>query len=123
MKYIDLNMVRAGVVKHPAEWNWCGYRELIGVRKRYCIVDATEVLTRFDKSALVEFQTNYKQSIEEDIERGILKRDVIWTESIAVGCESFVRQTQEQTTNRIEFELKETGVNQWVLREQPDAYG
>ena len=26
MKYIDLNMVRAGVVQDPSEWNWCGYR-------------------------------------------------------------------------------------------------
>ena len=23
---IDMNMVRAGVVKHPAEWLFCGYR-------------------------------------------------------------------------------------------------
>ena len=26
--YIDLNMVRAGAVKHPAEWNHCGYNEI-----------------------------------------------------------------------------------------------
>ena len=25
LKYIDLNMVRAGVVNHPAEWVWTGY--------------------------------------------------------------------------------------------------
>ena len=23
-------MVRAGVVGHPAKWDWCGYRELAG---------------------------------------------------------------------------------------------
>jgi len=26
--YIDLNMVRAGVVNHPAEWAYSGYREI-----------------------------------------------------------------------------------------------
>ena len=28
--YIDLNMVRAGVVKHPAEWEAGGYHEIQG---------------------------------------------------------------------------------------------
>ena len=26
--YIDLNMVRAGVVEHPSEWPFCGYNEI-----------------------------------------------------------------------------------------------
>jgi putative transposase len=26
MTYIDLNMCRAGVVRHPDEWEWSGYR-------------------------------------------------------------------------------------------------
>ena len=25
--YIDLNAVRAGIVKEPKEWRWCGYAE------------------------------------------------------------------------------------------------
>jgi putative transposase len=25
IRYIGLNMVRAGVVEHPAEWEWTGY--------------------------------------------------------------------------------------------------
>lgn len=28
MIYIDLNMVRAGVVKHPCDWPFCGYQEI-----------------------------------------------------------------------------------------------
>ena len=32
MKYIDLNMVRAGVVDHPQQWAWTGYQELMGQR-------------------------------------------------------------------------------------------
>jgi putative transposase len=26
--YVDLNMVRAGVVNHPSEWKWSGYHEI-----------------------------------------------------------------------------------------------
>jgi putative transposase len=36
LKYIDLNMVRAGKVTHPHDWQWCGYHELVGLKRRYC---------------------------------------------------------------------------------------
>jgi putative transposase len=30
LAYVDMNTVGAGVVEHPADWNWSGYRELAG---------------------------------------------------------------------------------------------
>jgi len=44
MKYIDLNLVRAGLVHHPSEWRWCGYDELTGGRQRYRLLDLDSVL-------------------------------------------------------------------------------
>jgi putative transposase len=41
--YIDMNIVRAGVVKHPAEWAHGDYREIQQPPKRYRIID-TQVL-------------------------------------------------------------------------------
>lgn len=35
MAYIDLNMVRAGVVRHPGEWPISGYREIQDPPVRY----------------------------------------------------------------------------------------
>jgi REP element-mobilizing transposase RayT len=35
--YIDLNMVRAGAVKHPSEWVYGGYNEIQGSKKRYTL--------------------------------------------------------------------------------------
>ena len=32
--YIDLNMVRAGVVDHPSEWPYCGYNEIQKPRRK-----------------------------------------------------------------------------------------
>jgi len=32
MVYIELNMVRAGVVQHPKQWPWCSFQEWIGNR-------------------------------------------------------------------------------------------
>ena len=37
--YIDLNMVRAGVVSHPGEWAHSGYREIQEPPKRYAVID------------------------------------------------------------------------------------
>ena len=42
--YIDLNMVRAGVVKHPSEWPQSGHLELAGIRKRYRIINQKRLL-------------------------------------------------------------------------------
>jgi putative transposase len=43
--YIDLNMVRASVVRHPAEWLHGGYREIQNPRVRYTILDLAELTT------------------------------------------------------------------------------
>lgn len=37
--YIDMNMVRAGVVSHPSEWEFCGYNEIQEPRQRYSLID------------------------------------------------------------------------------------
>ena len=39
LTYIDLNMVRAGIVKDPASWAESGYAEIINGRQRYPLVD------------------------------------------------------------------------------------
>ncbi len=33
--YVDLNMVRAGVVDHPCQWKWSGYHEIQKPKTRY----------------------------------------------------------------------------------------
>ena len=37
--YIYMNMVRTGVVKHPGDWEFCGYNEIQNPRGRYSIID------------------------------------------------------------------------------------
>ena len=37
--YMDMNMVRAGVVRHPLEWPFCGYTEIQAPRERYALID------------------------------------------------------------------------------------
>ena len=42
--YIGLNMVRAGVVAHPADWGECGVHELLGNRRRYRVLSIERLL-------------------------------------------------------------------------------
>ena len=46
--YVDMNMVRAGVVGHPSDWDWCGYREVAGLRERYRILDFERLVEKLD---------------------------------------------------------------------------
>ena len=39
LTYIDMNMVRTGVVQHPSEWNWSGYNEIQNQKQRYAIIN------------------------------------------------------------------------------------
>jgi putative transposase len=122
MKYIDLNMVRAGVVRHPEEWDWCGYGELIGIRQRYCLLDRGEVLRMHGGCDHKAFATNYRAAIAESIGHGELGREPMWTESIAVGGQGFVEGIRDRTLNRVELEIASAPAGGWALREAQTAY-
>ena len=125
MKYVDLNMVRANVVKHPEEWEWCGYQEIIGKRKRYTLLDMEQVVDSIGMShTLTTFNSAYIENIEQTLNTEDLVRDPKWTESLAVGNPAFVKEVQPTIKNRRRFEEKETlsSENEWVLKESMSEY-
>ena len=122
MKYIDLNMVRAGVVNHPADWNWCGYNEIVGTRERYKVLDMETLLTRYDSPSQDQFRSNYRDAIAKAIEDSQLKREPIWTESIAIGDESFVRRIEDDTENRVDLIVESSPNDRWTIKESPTPY-
>ena len=42
--YINMNMVRAGVVKPPHEWAHSGYNEIQNPRRRYSLIDHKKLM-------------------------------------------------------------------------------
>ncbi len=42
--YIDTNMVRAGVVEHPAQGEFCGYNEIQNPKKRKGVIDTDRLM-------------------------------------------------------------------------------
>ena len=62
--YIDLNMVRAGVVNHPSEWPFGGYNEIQGPRKKNILInyDSLRQLLGFD--CYEDVRTNHEKWVE-----------------------------------------------------------
>ncbi len=116
-------MVRAGKVAHPRDWQWCGYDELVGERKRYRLLDLGEVAEWCAAGSVEEFQRNYEQVIDEALGSGQLAREPWWTECIAVGTETFVKGVEAETMRRTELTVEERTPGQWTVREAAGAYG
>jgi putative transposase len=123
LRYIDLNMVRAGVVRHPIEWPWCGYQELTGRRQRYRLLQIDRLLELLGLQDRPSFAEIHKQRIAEAIRSGNLMRQGIWTESIAVGCSDFVTAIASKTRKRKRLKATMTEDGAWYLKEDHDVYG
>jgi REP element-mobilizing transposase RayT len=67
--YIDLNMVRAGIVTHPLHWVHSGYREIQRPPKRYAIIDLRELTTLCGFADSGDFQSEHRQWVEQTLER------------------------------------------------------
>jgi len=82
--YIDLNMVRAGVVNHPSEWAFGGYNEIQSPRERYALIDYEGLRGLFNFQNKADLGATYHGWIDKSLKQGPHFREEMWTESIAV---------------------------------------
>jgi putative transposase len=95
MVYMEMNMVRAGVVRHPSQWRWGGYRE-IQRPKRKCALVAYERLSELAGfETYDEFRSCHERWLEASLKDGH-GRQSQWTQSVAVGSVEFVERTKAQ---------------------------
>jgi len=94
--YIDLNMVRAGVVNHPAQWKISGYREIQSPPKRYRIIDWHALCRLTQAPDYAAMQSAHNQWVTHTLGNGELQRESAWTESVAVGSESYIELVKSQ---------------------------
>jgi putative transposase len=123
MVYIDLNMVRAGVISHPEDWRFCGYSELVGGRQRYSLLDEVILLELLGAKDMEHLRRDYSKLVEDAIRRkyeGMLRRDSRWSEGIAVGDESFIRSMQERLGYKAKYRHLENSGRSWLLRDGLD---
>jgi hypothetical protein len=121
MIYIDLNMVRAGVVGQPSEWAFCGYNEIQSPPQRYSIIDRNRLMELIGIGVGDELRETYKGWVDEILMSGETAREGKWTESVAVGNKHFIGTVREKLGIRAagrdiiassdSHELREPGVS------------
>ena len=120
--YIDLNMVRAGVVEHPSEWGFCAYNEILAPRQRYALIDYDGLRGLLNFDSMDDLAVAYRGWIEESLDGGNSVRDRKWTESVAVGSGRFVTTTKESLGDKGKGRAVIGGDGSYELRESPSAY-
>ena len=122
LAYIDLNMVRAGAVTHPAQWDVSGYREIQNQPKRYAVIDRTalaSLIALTDVHALAVAQSRW---VDDALRTNANHREPAWSESLAVGRESFVETFRRQLGIGANCrEVRETD-RMCALQESPESY-
>ena len=110
------------MVGHPREWEWLGYHEIMGKRRRYRFVDLERLCWRTATDDIGELQGHLEAALEDAIGRGKMKREPMWTESLAVGSGGFVEKIKPLILSRRETEVMETADGVSVLQESPKPY-
>jgi putative transposase len=92
MTYIDLNMVRAGAVDHPATWDVSGYAEIQQPWKRKGVVDFARLRYLTDASSDDDLAEMLRAAANSECHHTV--RDPAWTESPGVGSDAFLAHVQ-----------------------------
>lgn len=121
--YIDLNMVRTGVVDHPSEWSFCGYNEIQKPKRKTILIDYQRLKELLGFDTYDEVKKYHKRWVDDYLGNGKNIRDNKWTKSIAVGTKSFVEKVKSLmgvlAIGRKSIELGES----YQLREPSIPYG
>lgn len=120
--YIDLNMVRAGVVSHPSEWECCGYHELQNIPERKRTLDYTTLIELLEVSSYPEFKELHKNWIQESLKKEGLIREEKWTKSLAVGSQFFIESIKGELGIRGKYRQVVKNKENWELKEEINAY-
>jgi putative transposase len=123
MTYIDMNMVRSGVVNHPEEWPFCGYNEIQNPRQRYSLIDYQRLISLLQMKDLSELQELCRKSVEQSLASKDKSREIKWSESIAVGSKSFIEATIKRLGIKARGRKVIGGNKSYELREPSVPYG
>jgi hypothetical protein len=90
-RYVVLNPVRAGLVKHPGDWQWSSYRATLDTRTAQPWLAADSLLTRFGHDR-PEAIRQYAKFVAQGVEGGSIWREL--NRQIYLGDDNFVARMQ-----------------------------
>ena len=88
--YIDLNMVRAGAVQHPRDWEVSGYNEIQIPWQRKGVIDFRLLMKMLSVDTHQELTKLQDRLLVGDSDS--TRRNPLWTESLAVGDETYLEE-------------------------------
>ena len=121
--YIDMNMVRAGVVDHPGKWECCGYNEIQHPRARKGIIDFDRLMGLLGFGTYEQLKQAHRKWVDSAIQAGNKGRETKWTQSIAVGGEPFIEKVKEALGFRTRGRKIRRAGDSFELRETMKPYG
>lgn len=120
--YIDLNMVRAGVVTHPLAWECGGFREIQDPPRRYRLIDLSELSDICGFTDVKAFQSAHHRWIEDALASGNVAREERWSESIAVGGHAFIEAVKRDLGISAPHRTAAMAGETYVLQEPESPY-
>ena len=120
--YIDLNMVRAGMVRHPAAWAHGGYREIQNPPERYALINLNELAESCGFASVGEFQRAHRQWVQEALRQDAIKRDERWSQALAVGSQAFVERVKRELAMKARHRDIEHTSGSYALRQPQIPY-
>ena len=121
--YIDMNMVRAGVVAHPAQWEFSGFNEIQHPRKRKGIIDFDRLMDLLGFKNHDELKKAHRKWVDSAQKTGIGCKENKWTQSIAVGSKTFIEKMKETLGVRVRGRKIICADDTFELREVRTPYG
>lgn len=115
--YIDLNMVRAGIVRHPREWDVCGYREITGTVTRIPVIDQHRLSHLCGFKHLAYFKRAYDRWIQHALSTWTPARQKQWTQCAAVGSHQYVTNLRHQICESSRRRTVSEGCKAYTLHE------
>ncbi len=90
--YIDLNMVRTGVVSHPSQWPFAGYNEIQAPKRKNILIDYEKLQKLLAVDSYDFLKSYHRELVENHLNNDINKQDNKWTKSVAVGSEEYIEK-------------------------------
>lgn len=120
--YMDLNMVRAGVVAHPERWKQCGYNEIQKPRRKNILIDYAAVSRLCGFYNFEQFQSTHQRWVQSALSDDKIKKENCWTQSIATGTRAFIEAVKMQMCSKAMGRSVRENEKGFELREPQTSY-
>jgi REP element-mobilizing transposase RayT len=120
--YIDMNMVRTGVVSHPSDWRWSGYNEIQNQKQRYAIINYERLSELLGLGSAAMLKGAHAKLVEEALKANRHERDLKWSQAVAVGSKSYVDNIKEKLGIKVIYRGTRPVANGFELREDEIPY-